>query len=166
MKPLFYCSILLGLICCKPSQKVKQQDLLTAPIPMCAPSTDDKTWYESTAIAPLFEGLDAIDFSITTEQELVQRYFHQGLVLAHGFNHAEAARSFYYAMTLDPDCAMAHWGYAYVLGPNYNAGMKEENYPLAYEAIQKAIKLAEKYGTEKEQILTKALAKRLSLIHI
>ncbi|MEN0051294.1 MAG: hypothetical protein AAF806_29790 [Bacteroidota bacterium] len=160
MKQFFYLPLLLFLLTCKPPQRLAIQDPITAPIPMCAPPTDDRNWYQSDEVAPLFEGLDAIDFPITTNKELVQRYFEQGMVLAHGFNHAEAARSFYYAIKLDSTCAMAHWGYAYVLGPNYNSGMKAKNYPLAHEAIQKAIQFAEELGTDKEKALTKALAKR------
>ena len=72
------------------------------------------------------------------------------MTLAYGFNHAEAARSFYYATKLDPTCAMAFWGYAYVLGPNYNAGMEDDNYKRAYEAIQEAKSLASN-ATQKEQ---------------
>ena len=37
---------------------------------------------------------------------------------------------------------MAYFGYAYVLGPNYNAGMEDDNYERAYEAIQTAKKLS------------------------
>lgn len=126
----------------------------------CAPITTDREWYDSDNIAPLFEGMGNLNFPISTENELVQRYFNQGLVLAYGFNHAEAARSFYYASKLDPNCAMALWGYAYVLGPNYNAGMESDNYERAYEAIQKALKISQENGTEKERDLILALSKR------
>lgn len=120
----------------------------------------DSEWYKTDNKAPLFEGLDVVDFPITTDNELVQKYFNQGLVLAYGFNHAEAARSFYYASKLDPECAMAYWGYAYVLGPNYNAGMESDNYARAYEAIQKAIVLSKSNSTPKEVALINALSKR------
>ncbi|TRZ42923.1 tetratricopeptide repeat protein [Robertkochia solimangrovi] len=125
----------------------------------CAPPTMDTLWYKSGNKAPLFAGLDVLNYPITTTNPEANRYFNQGLVLAYGFNHAEAARSFYYATKLDPESPMCYWGYAYVLGPNYNAGMEPDNYERAYEAIQKAIILSEK-GTVKEQGLIKALAKR------
>ncbi|RRB05008.1 hypothetical protein EHT25_13405 [Larkinella rosea] len=80
-------------------------------------------------------------------------------MLSYGFNHAEAARSFYEAIKLDSTCAMAHWGFAYVLGPNYNAGMEKDNYERAYTAIQKAIRLSGSC-TEKEKALIDALSKR------
>ncbi|MEM7370385.1 MAG: hypothetical protein AAF587_17380 [Bacteroidota bacterium] len=128
---------------------------------MCAPKTTDIAWYGSGQKAPLFEGLDAIDFPISTDSREVQAYFNQGLLLAYGFNHAEAARSFDYATRLDSSCAMGYWGFAYVLGPNYNAGMESDNYERAYKAIQQAVSLADQVS-EKEQDLIQAMAKRYS----
>lgn len=125
----------------------------------CAPATTDAKWFESDNKAPLFDGMDIIDYPISTKNTEAQKYFNQGLALAYGFNHAEAARSFYYASKLDQQCAMCFWGYAYVLGPNYNAGMEPDNYERAYKAIQQAIKLSEK-ATAKEKDLINALAKR------
>lgn len=119
----------------------------------------DSAWYASNQVAPLFDGLEGVNFTITTDDTLVQRYFNQGLMLAYGFNHAEAARSFFQATRLDPTCAMAWWGYAYVLGPNYNAGMDPGNYERAYKAIQTAITCSEN-ATAAEQDLINALAGR------
>ena len=99
-----------------------------------------------------------INYPIETNNPEAQKYFNQGLLLAYGFNHAEAARSFYYATKLDPECAMCYWGYAYVLGPNYNAGMEDDNYERAYEAIQKAKELGSK--SAKETALINAMAAR------
>ena len=126
---------------------------------VCVPQITDAEWYKKDNIAPLLEGYDAVNYPITTQNTLVQRYFNQGMTLAYGFNHAEAARSFYYATKLDPDCAMAFWGYAYVLGPNYNGGMEDDNYQRAYEAIQKAKELSKK-ATEKERQFINAMALR------
>lgn len=44
---------------------------------------------------------------VTTSSELAQHFINQGMILAYGFNHAEAARSFREAARLDPACAMA-----------------------------------------------------------
>lgn len=125
----------------------------------CAPPTVDAKWYTSDNKAPLFEDMDVVDYPISTKNQEAQKYFNQGLALAYGFNHAEAARSFYYATKLDPECAMCFWGFAYVLGPNYNAGMEPDNYQRAYKAIQQAIQLQDK-ATAKEKALIQALAKR------
>ncbi|WP_341839057.1 hypothetical protein [Chitinophaga caseinilytica] len=130
---------------CNNSPKPKETDSTgkAAPSIGCAvPPTHDKDWYASGKKAPLLEGLGGIDFKITTANPEAQRYFNQGLMLAYGFNHAEAARSFHEAARLDSTCAMAYWGFAYVLGPNYNAGMEEDNFQRAYEAAAKAQSLS------------------------
>lgn len=126
-----------------------------------SPKTSDEDWYTSGKKAPLFKGLEGIDFKITTTgtNKEIQQYFNQGMMLAYGFNHAEAARSFYEATRLDTACAMAYWGYAYVLGPNYNGGMEEGNYQRAYNAVMKAQSLSSSC-TAKEIALIKALATR------
>ena len=125
----------------------------------CAPKMGDSDWYTQDNLAPIIDGLDVLHYPITTTNPEAQKYFDQGLVLSYGFNHAEAARSFYYATKLDPDCAMCYWGYALVLGPNYNAGMEPGNYERAWEAIQKAIAVSGN-STEKEKALIRALERR------
>jgi len=126
------------------------------------PELADKAWYTSDKKAPLFSGLDGINFRITTKSKEAQRYFNQGIMLAYGFNHAEAARSFYEVTRLDSTCAMGWWGFAYVLGPNYNGGMEPDNLPRAYDAVHKAQKLSSGCTT-KEKDLIKALTYRYSI---
>lgn len=151
-------SFLLLSSCNNGQKEEKEPDRTTI---ACAPITTDKEWYQSDNKAPLFEQMGDLHFPVSTRNVLVQKYFDQGLTLAYGFNHAEAARSFYYASKLDSNCAMTYWGFAYVLGPNYNAGMEEDNYERAYAAIQKAIEVSESNTTtEKEKDLIYALAKR------
>lgn len=111
--------------------------------------------------APLFDDYGSYHHPITTRVDLAQRFFDQGLVLAYGFNHAEAARSFREAARLDPECTMAWWGLALVLGPNINAPMPDEAVPEAYAAIRKAQDLASKTSA-KEWAYVEALAKRYS----
>ena len=113
----------------------------------------------STTTAPLFTGMGDLHHAITTKSAQAQRYFDQGLTLAYGFNHAEAARSFRQAIKLDPNCAMCNWGLAYVLGPNINAKMEDDAVPESYTAIQQAIKLANN-ASKSEQAYIDALAKR------
>jgi tetratricopeptide (TPR) repeat protein len=57
---------------------------------------------------------------VTTSAAEAQTWFSRGLVWAYAFNHGEAARCFERAIEHDPDCALAHWGVAYAVGPNYN----------------------------------------------
>jgi tetratricopeptide (TPR) repeat protein len=152
--------VLIFLTSCKKSVPVVKE---VAKIGMdsygCPAPLSDADWYLSDKKAPFFEGLDVIHYPISTKNPEAQKYFNQGLVLAYGFNHAEAARSFYYASKLDPECAMCFWGFAYVLGPNYNAGMEPDNYERAYKAVQQALKLSDK-ATLKEKALIQALSKR------
>lgn len=112
-------------------------------------------------VAPLLENLGDHNHSITTDSPIAQRYFNQGLVLAYGFNHAEAVRSFQAATEVDPDCAMCHWGLAYALGPNINAEMEADAVPTAYEAIQQAQALSGSVS-EVEQAYINAMAQRYS----
>ncbi|MGB3492463.1 MAG: hypothetical protein WBA57_07035 [Elainellaceae cyanobacterium] len=111
--------------------------------------------------APLFDNLGSYTFPISTTSDLAQRYFDQGMILAYGFNHAEAFRSLSAAAELDPTCAMCHWGMAYVLGPNINAAMDAGAVPTAYEEMQTAIALSDS-ATERERAYIQALAQRYS----
>ncbi len=109
----------------------------------------------------LFNNLGNHHHPISTNVPLAQRYFDQGLTLAYGFNHAEAARSFAEAARLDPNCAMCYWGVALVLGPNINAPMNADAVPKAWTALQKALRLS-KNASEMEKAYIQALAKRYS----
>jgi tetratricopeptide (TPR) repeat protein len=122
----------------------------------CSKQSGDET---TGRTAPLLEGMGDLHHAITTKSEMAQRFFDQGLVLSYAFNHKEAERSFREAARLDPDCAMAYWGAALVLGPNINAAMDLAEIPNAYSTIQKALALAPK-ATEKEQAFIHALSKR------
>ncbi|WP_127130563.1 tetratricopeptide repeat protein [Pseudoflavitalea rhizosphaerae] len=158
---LFYLSTFL-LFACNNGDGTKwpQPAGNDSPVVGCyKPQTTDKAWYTSGKKAPLLKGLEGIDFKISTASKEVQDYFNQGMMLAYGFNHAEAARSFFEAARLDSNCAMAYWGFAYVLGPNYNAGMEEDNFQRAYEAAMKAKSLS-RSCTPKEVALIDALSAR------
>jgi tetratricopeptide (TPR) repeat protein len=114
---------------------------------------------EDKPIAPLLEGMGTHHHPITTEDPIVQRYFDQGLVLAYGFNHAEAARSFREAIRRDPDCASCYWGLSYVLGPNINSMMNAEDLPEAWKALENAVALVDS-ASEPEQAYIRALQTR------
>ncbi len=55
-----------------------------------------------------------------TSSRHAQVWFDRGMVWAYAFNHEEAIRCFERALRLDPDLALARWGIAYAVGPNYN----------------------------------------------
>jgi tetratricopeptide (TPR) repeat protein len=161
MKPLVHLGIasilFLGLFTCQPQKK--EAAYTPTAILVCGTAETDTAWFTSGIKAQLFDSLGNLHFTITTTNQETQRYFDQGLMLATGFNHAEAARSFFEATRLDSSCAMAYWGLSYVLGPNYNAGMDPDNYERAYQSIQKAINRSN-HCTPKEKALIGAMAKR------
>jgi tetratricopeptide (TPR) repeat protein len=115
----------------------------------------------SERTAPLFENLGSHHYSVTTNSNLAQKYFDQGLILTYGFNHQEAFRSFKEATIIDANCAMGYWGMALVLGPNINAPMENSEIQTAYDAIQKAISVSDNVS-EKEKDFILALSARYS----
>jgi len=68
-----------------------------------------------------------------------QTWFDRGLVWAYAFNHEEAAACFERAAEADPGCAMAYWGLAYALGPNYNKPWEAFGPGEAPAAISRAL---------------------------
>jgi tetratricopeptide (TPR) repeat protein len=126
------------------------------PVFSCGKQPQDET---TGRLAPLLEGMGNLHHAVTTKSEPAQRFFDQALTLSYAFNHKEAERSFREAARLDPDCAMAYWGIALVLGPNINSAMDVAEIPNAYTAIQKAVALSSKVG-ENEQAFIEALSKR------
>jgi tetratricopeptide (TPR) repeat protein len=109
----------------------------------------------------LMTGLGKIRHPIETRSPLAQKYFDQGLMYVYGFNHDEAIRSFEKAAALDPFASMPHWGIALALGPNINMDVDPQKEQAAFDAVQRALKLAEK-APANEKAYIAALAKRYS----
>lgn len=109
--------------------------------------------------APLFNDLGAFRRATSARGALAPRYFDQGLLLAYGFNHAEAHRSFAEASRQDATCAICAWGEALVLGPNINKPMDPADAEAAVEASRRALALAAN-ASDVERALIEALAVR------
>ena len=112
-------------------------------------------------IAPVLEGLGNHHLEVTTDVPASQHFFDQGLRLTYGFNHSEALRAFKEAVRLDPDNAMAYWGWALVLGPNLNLPMVPAVAGQAWQAIQRAMALRQQVSA-RERAYIEALATRYS----
>jgi tetratricopeptide (TPR) repeat protein len=104
--------------------------------------------------------------AITTRAPDAQMWFDRGLNWTYGFNHEEAAACFERAIAADPDCAMAHWGVAYAIGPNYNKAWDAfapdelaEMLTRAYAAVQQASALLDRVSAV-ERSLIRALQTR------
>jgi tetratricopeptide (TPR) repeat protein len=109
---------------------------------------------------PFFEGLGSYTRQITTDSPEAQKYFNQGINFYFGFNHGAAIRAFQAAETIDPDCAMAHWGVALACGPHINFPLVP---PAAAELAWKELSLAQAYtahASAVEQALIEALRHR------
>jgi len=107
----------------------------------------------------LVTGLGDLHHPVSTKNAQAQEFFDQGLRFIYAFNHDEAARSFQHAAELDAKLAMAYWGVAEAVGPNYNDPADPDRYKRAHEAVQKAVDLSADASTS-DQAYIQALAKR------
>src|SRR5579864_3182832 len=108
--------------------------------------------------AVLMTGLGDLHHPVSTTNTEAQQFFDQGLRLIFAFNHEEALASFQRAAELDPKLAMAYWGMAEAIGPNYNDPADPDRFKQAHEAIAKAGELAANASAnEKAYIAASAL---------
>ncbi|KAI6773632.1 hypothetical protein HG531_000481 [Fusarium graminearum] len=140
----------------QPAQGAKQEQMFDNIKP--APKSEDS------------EGRDFIlpPFSrdVTTNKPEAKRWVEDGFVWCYSFNHAEGERCFEKAIKIDPECALAYWGLAFALGPNYNKPWKAfDRNDLRYttlkgiDAFKKAESLASK-ASPLEQALIGAIRHR------
>ena len=118
------------------------------PAPLAPPKADG-----------LVVGYGDLHHPVTTANPEAQKFFDQGLRYIFAFNHDEAKRSFERALQLDPKFAMAYWGVAESVGPNYNDPADPDRFKQAHDAIQKAVDLSSNVS-ESEKGYINALALR------
>ena len=129
---------------------------------LCLPATAQNNAHAAhmqTHPVTLVEGLGDLHHPVSTHNPEAQQFFDQGLRFIYCFNHDEAARSFQHAAELDPKLAMAYWGVAEAVGPNYNDPADPDRYVHAHDAVQKAVDLSAA-ALPAEQAYIQALAKR------
>ena len=107
----------------------------------------------------LVNGLGDLHHPVSTHVPEAQKFFDQGLRFIYAFNHDEAARSFQHAADLDPRMAMAFWGVAEAVGPNYNDPADPDRYKHAHDAVERAVDLSAE-ASPSEQAYIQAMAKR------
>ena len=110
--------------------------------------------------------LGSYSMKVTASSKGAQMWFSRGLVWVYAYNHEEAITCFEKALEADPNCAMAHWGIAYAIGPNYNKPwetFEEDEKPdcitRARQAVTKASELQDQV-TGVENALIEAIARR------
>jgi tetratricopeptide (TPR) repeat protein len=127
---------------------------------LCIPSiAQDHSAHTQSKPATVMSGVGNVHHPVSASNPEAQKFFDQGLCLIYDFNHDEAARSFQRAAELDPKLAIAYWGIAEAVGPNYNDPASEERFKQAHEAIQKAVELSGN-ASPSEQAYIQAMVKR------
>ena len=110
---------------------------------LCLPGVaQNHVQHTQTRSISLVTGLGDLHHPVSTHNPEAQQFFDQGLRFIYAFNHDEGARSFEHAAELDPTLAMAYWGVAEAVGPNYNDPADPERYKRAHDAVQKAVDLS------------------------
>ena len=104
--------------------------------------------------------------SVVTSSSDAQLWFDRGLIWLYAYHHEEALACFKRALAADPDCAMAHWGIAYAVGPNYNKPWasfeveeKAATVACSQASVAAAAALADRQNPA-DRALIEALAKR------
>ncbi|EXJ53619.1 uncharacterized protein A1O5_13186 [Cladophialophora psammophila CBS 110553] len=118
---------------------------------------------DAPTISDSYYDLGSFSRPVSTNSKDAQLWFDRGLVWSYAFNHEESAECFRKACAIDPGCAMAYWGLAYALGPNYNKPWEffdgeelESTVTRTHAAVQKA-KAEAINATAVEKALVEAL---------
>jgi len=125
----------------------------------CAAMTQQPMDHHPSQPATLMRGLGDLHHAVSTKNPDAQAFFDQGLRLIYAFNHDEAARSFQRAADFDPKLAIAYWGIAEAVGPNYNDPADDGRFQQAHDAIQEALDLSAT-ASPSEQAYIQAMGKR------
>jgi tetratricopeptide (TPR) repeat protein len=122
-------------------------------------SAQEHSTHTQPKAATLMQGYGDLHHPVSTSSAQAQQFFDQGLRQIYAFNHDEAARSFERAADIDHKLAMAYWGVAEAVGPNYNDPASDDRFVAAHVAIQKAVDFSGN-ASPAEQAYIKAMALR------
>ena len=128
----------------------------TPPAPEVRPTASAP---QGESLAVLIESTGAYERPISTDSDLAQQFFNQGLRLTWGYAFPEAVASFQEALRHDPDHPMLYWGLALSLGPNPNSragGLPDDPQGAARSAIAQGMQHLDN-GNEAERAFVEAL---------
>ncbi len=112
---------------------------------------------------PLIDTVGTYSRPISTDSDLAQQYFDQGLRFTFGYYFPEAVASFTEATRQDPECAMCYWGLALTISPNPNSrrftAIQDDPQGHGWASIKKALELRGS-ASEVERAFISALAVR------
>ncbi|MDP4769889.1 MAG: tetratricopeptide repeat protein, partial [OM182 bacterium] len=143
MRKLLTAGVILG---------VTAMQLAALPTAAVAQSSDEP-------LAILVPGGGTYSRPITTDSDLAQQFFDQGLRMAWSFYFPESIASYQEATRLDPDSPMPYFGLAHAAGPNPNsryAGMPDDPQGTGLDAIREALRRIDN-ATPREQDMIRAL---------
>ena len=160
--PIFFASISVALVgndfnftVTKPVQRPE----LSAAI-SCAPLRDESmSADENEKFIPILPGRGSHSYPVTTKSDSAQLYFDQGFIMYYSYHMTEAVASFKEAAKFDSTCAMAYWGQALAMGPDYNnvhLYKMRSGVPLAVSLMNQYIEKA----SAKEKDLINAMNRR------
>ena len=130
--------------------------LLLAVICGCSQSDSESTAALETK-AILVDGTGTYSRKISTDSELAQKFFDQGLRYAWAFHFPESIASYQQAAIHDPNHPMIYWGMAHSIGPNPNSrysGMPDDPKGEGLKAINKAMSLLENANPLERDMIT------------
>ena len=122
-----------------------------------APSSD--VAMNEKPLAPLVPRSGTYSRKISTDSEITQEYFDQGIRFAWGFYFPESIASYQEAARHDPGHPMPYWGMAHAMGPNPNsryARMPDDPQGEGLKAIRMAMDRIDR-ATEQERQMIEAL---------
>lgn len=120
------------------------------------PVRDTYTDIDALPPPPQMTGVGNSHLPITTDSELAQQYFDQGVSLLHDFWEFEAYRAFRRAVELDPDAPMPWWG-MYMAARNLKrSGAYDETSFREAEALERMRALRDN-ASEREQYYIRAI---------
>ncbi|KAL4985938.1 hypothetical protein BDW68DRAFT_198495 [Aspergillus falconensis] len=90
-----------------------------------------------------YYNLGSFGHTITTSSSDAQTWFNRGLTWVYSFNHVEGAYCFEQAIAHDSECAMAYWGLAYAVGPNYNKPWEKFDLGDLHKSVQRGYDAAQ-----------------------
>src|SRR5882757_6445576 len=111
-------------------------------------------------IGPL-PGWGHYSYPISTNRDSARYYFNQGLTMYYSYHMRESVASFKEAARFDPNCAMAYWGQALTMGPNYNAAY---DYKMSgrVAAVLELMNQNSNHASAKERQLIEVMGSRYS----
>jgi tetratricopeptide (TPR) repeat protein len=120
----------------------------------CAPAASENIYADDNGkFISVLPGWGNHSYRVTTQSDSAQLYFNQGLSLYYSYHSTEAIASFKEAAKFDSTCAMAYWGQALAMGPDYNYGYRykmNSAIPAVLELMNRNI--AQASATERELI--------------